>query len=91
MTVFITVVTVLVELVLGFALAMVMAKALRAIRPVLRAAILIPYAVITVVSAFAWQFAFDINTGFVNTLVRLATGGLRGHRLVRRPVARRSW
>jgi multiple sugar transport system permease protein len=66
-TVFITVVTVAVELVLGFALAMVMAKALSSIRPVVRAAILIPYAVITVVSAFAWQFAFDINTGFVNS------------------------
>ncbi len=66
-TLLITVVTVVVELVLGFALAMVMAKALRALRPVLRAAILIPYAVITVVSAFAWRFAFDINTGFVNS------------------------
>ncbi len=66
-TVLITVVTVAVELVLGFALAMVMAKALSSIRPVVRAAILIPYAVITVVSAFAWQFAFDINTGFVNS------------------------
>jgi multiple sugar transport system permease protein len=66
-TAFITVVTVAVELVLGFGLAMVMAKALKAIRPVLRAAILIPYAVITVVSAYAWQFAFDANTGFVNT------------------------
>jgi multiple sugar transport system permease protein len=66
-TVFITVVTVAVELVLGFALALVMAKALSAIRPVVRAAILIPYAVITVVSAFAWQFAFDINSGFVNS------------------------
>src|SRR3954453_23630610 len=41
-TVFLPVVTVAVELVLGFALAMVMAKALRAIRPVVRAAILIP-------------------------------------------------
>jgi multiple sugar transport system permease protein len=66
-TVFITVVTVAVELVLGFALALVMAKALRAIRPILRAVILIPYAVITVVSAFAWKFAFDIKTGFVNS------------------------
>ena len=37
-TLFITVVTVAVELVLGFALALVMAKALRAIRPFLRAA-----------------------------------------------------
>ena len=66
-TALITVVTVAVELVLGFALALVMAKALSSIRPVVRAAILIPYAVITVVSAFAWQFAFDINTGFVNS------------------------
>ncbi|TFV61973.1 sugar ABC transporter permease [Geodermatophilus sp. DF01-2] len=66
-TLFITVVTVFVELILGFALALVMAKALRSIRPVVRAAILIPYAVITVVSALAWQFAFDINTGFVNS------------------------
>jgi multiple sugar transport system permease protein len=66
-TMLITVITVLVELVLGFALAMVMAKMLSSIRPVIRAAILIPYAVITVVSAFAWQFAFDIDTGFVNS------------------------
>ncbi|MGY1743196.1 MULTISPECIES: carbohydrate ABC transporter permease [unclassified Blastococcus] len=66
-TLLITVITVLVELILGFALAMVMAKMLRSLRPVVRAAILIPYAVITVVSAFAWQFAFDIDTGFVNS------------------------
>ena len=62
-----TVVTVSVELVLGFGLALVMLKALSSVRPVVRAAILIPYAVITVVSAFAWQFAFDLSTGFVNT------------------------
>jgi len=66
-TVVITVITVAVELVLGFALALVMMKALPAIRPVVRAAILIPYAVITVVSAFSWQFAFDLSTGFVNS------------------------
>ncbi|TCK22677.1 carbohydrate ABC transporter permease [Pseudonocardia endophytica] len=66
-TLFITVVTVAVELVLGFALALVMMKALQAIRPILRAAILIPYAVITVVSAFAWQFAFSADSGFVNS------------------------
>jgi multiple sugar transport system permease protein len=65
-TVLITVITVVVELVIGFALAMVMNKALRTLRPVLRTAILIPYAIITVVSAFAWQFAFALDTGFVN-------------------------
>ncbi|WP_442893206.1 carbohydrate ABC transporter permease [Aquipuribacter sp. SD81] len=67
----ITVITVVVELVLGFALAMVMHKVLTNLRGVVRAAILIPYAIITVVSAFAWQFAFANDTGFVNTWFRL--------------------
>lgn len=66
-TLLITVVTVGIELVLGFGLALVMIKALKAIRPVIRAAILIPYAVITVVSAFAWQYAFSLDSGFVNS------------------------
>jgi multiple sugar transport system permease protein len=65
-TALITVITVVVELFLGFALAMVMHKALGLLRPVLRTMILVPYAIITVVSAFAWQFAFAIDTGFVN-------------------------
>jgi multiple sugar transport system permease protein len=66
-TVLITVITVAVELVLGFALAMVMHRALTRLRPVIRTAILIPYAIITVVSAFGWQFAFAIDSGFVNS------------------------
>ncbi len=65
-TLLITVITVVVELVIGFGLAMVMNKALKTLRPVLRTAILIPYAIITVVSAFAWQFAFALDTGFVS-------------------------
>ena len=65
-TLLITVVTVVVELVLGFALALVMHKALKSVRGLLRTAILVPYGIITVVSAFAWFYAFDINSGFVN-------------------------
>jgi multiple sugar transport system permease protein len=65
-TLLITVVTVAVELVLGFALALVMHKALKAVRGLLRTAILVPYGIITVVSAFAWFYAFDINSGYVN-------------------------
>ncbi|MFD1717124.1 carbohydrate ABC transporter permease [Georgenia deserti] len=66
-TLFITVVTVAIELVLGFALAMVMHRAVRALRGWLRTAILVPYGIITVVSAFAWFYAFDINSGgFIN-------------------------
>ncbi len=66
-TVMITVVTVAVELVLGFALALVMHKALKSVRGLLRTAILVPYGIITVVSAFAWFYAFDINSGYVNS------------------------
>ena len=65
-TVFITVVTVAVELVLGFALALVMSKALKSLKGILRTAILVPYGIITVVSAYAWFYAFDINSGYVN-------------------------
>ena len=52
-TVIIMVVTVAVELVIGFAFAMVMHRIIFA-RGVMRTAILIPYGIITVVSAFAW-------------------------------------
>jgi multiple sugar transport system permease protein len=65
-TVVIMVVTVAVELVIGFAFAMVMHRIVFA-RGVTRTAILIPYGIVTVVSAFAWQFAFSINNGFVNS------------------------
>ena len=64
-TMLITVVTVSVELVLGFAFALVMHKLVFG-RGVVRTAILVPYAVITVVSAYAWQYAFATDSGFVN-------------------------
>ena len=64
-TVFIMVVTVSVELVIGFAFAMIMHRIIFG-RGLMRTAILIPYGIITVVSAFSWQFAFSLNNGFVN-------------------------
>ena len=64
-TLLIMVVTVGVELVIGFAFAMVMHRIVFA-RGLMRTSILIPYGIITVVSAFAWQFAFSLNNGFVN-------------------------
>jgi multiple sugar transport system permease protein len=64
-TVVIMVVSVGVELVIGFAFAMVMHRIIFG-RGVMRTSILIPYGIITVVSAFAWQFAFSLNNGFVN-------------------------
>ena len=59
------VVTVAIELVIGFAFAMVMHKVIFA-RGIIRTSILIPYGIITVVSGFAWQFAFSYQNGFVN-------------------------
>jgi multiple sugar transport system permease protein len=64
-TVFITVVTVAIELVIGFAIATVMHRIIFGRRTV-RTAILIPYGIITVVAAFAWQYAFALDSGFVN-------------------------
>jgi multiple sugar transport system permease protein len=64
-TVVIMLVSVAVELVIGFAFAMVMHRIIVA-RGLMRTSILIPYGIITVVSAFAWQFAFSLNNGFVN-------------------------
>jgi multiple sugar transport system permease protein len=64
-TVALTAICVAVELVLGLAVALVMHRAARARRWV-RAAVLLPYGIVTVVSAFAWRHAFALDTGFVN-------------------------
>jgi multiple sugar transport system permease protein len=66
------------ELVLGFAFALVMQKAIFG-RGLVRTAVLIPYAVVTVVSAYAWQYAFASDTGFVNHWLGLSTDWF-GHR-----------
>src|SRR5690606_12752842 len=64
-TVLITVLTVSVELVIGFGFAMVMHRIIFG-RGVVRTSILIPYGIITVVSAFAWRYALAPDSGFVN-------------------------
>ncbi|MBL8774533.1 MAG: sugar ABC transporter permease [Acidimicrobiales bacterium] len=61
----ITVISVAVELVLGFAFAWVMFRILRG-RSLIRTAILVPYGIVTVVSAFIWRYAFQLDSGFVN-------------------------
>ena len=64
-TLFITVVTVVVELILGFIIAMTMHRIVIP-RKTLRTVVLIPYSIITVVSAFAWYFGFSVGPGFAN-------------------------
>jgi multiple sugar transport system permease protein len=66
-TLFVMIVSVSIELVLGMAIALVMHRAIFG-RGVVRTSVLIPYGIITVVAAFAWQFAFAPDTGFVNHL-----------------------
>ena len=42
----------------------------------MRAAILIPYGIVTVVAAFAFLYAFQLNTGFVADLLGYETDPL---------------
>jgi multiple sugar transport system permease protein len=65
-TLFITITSVSLELVLGMAIALVMHRAIFGRGPV-RASVLIPYGIVTVVAAFAWRYAFSPESGFVLT------------------------
>ena len=64
-TAIITLVSVAVELVLGFGFAFVMYRILRG-RGLVRTGILVPYGIITVVSAYIWRYAFQLDSGFIN-------------------------
>ena len=64
-TAVITIVSVVVELVLGFCFAWVMYRVIQG-RSLVRTGILVPYGIITVVSAYIWRYAFQLDSGFVN-------------------------
>jgi multiple sugar transport system permease protein len=70
-TVFITVVSVAIELVLGMTIALIMHRAIFG-RGLVRTSVLIPYGIVTVVAAFTWFYAFDPGSGFVNHLPFIA-------------------
>jgi len=78
-TLMITLITVGVELVLGFVFALVMLRIVRGLGP-LRTAILVPYGIVTVVSAFIWRYAFAIDSGFVNEWLGLGDFNWFGNR-----------
>ncbi len=61
-TTLITVVSVVIELILGMGLALVMHRALFG-RGLIRTSALIPYGIVTVVAAFAWRFAWSSAVG----------------------------
>ncbi len=64
-TLLITVISVIIELILGMIIALVMHRAIFG-RGAVRTSVLIPYGIVTVVAAFAWFYAFSPETGFVN-------------------------
>jgi multiple sugar transport system permease protein len=67
-TVLITVVSVVIELILGMAAAMVMHRAIFG-RGIVRTAVLLPYGIVTVVAAFSWQYAWTPGTGYLAGLL----------------------
>ena len=56
------------ELIIGLALALALNRAFRG-RGLVRAAVLIPWAIPTVVSALLWRFMFEGQSGIVNALL----------------------
>jgi len=66
-TTFFTIVCVVLETILGVAMALIMAKAFRG-RAVVRAGILVPWAIPTIVSALMWKLVFD-EAGVMNRIL----------------------
>src|SRR3954451_926077 len=77
-TLFITVISVSLELVLGMLIAQAMYRAIFA-RTAIRASVLVPYGAVTVVAAFAWRLAFDPATGFAVAWLNLDPPPLTTH------------
>jgi multiple sugar transport system permease protein len=73
-SVLIMVITVIIEFILGMALAMVMNKIIIP-RRTLRTIVLIPYSIITVVSAYGFQFAFQPSSGYISKWLHTLTFG----------------
>jgi trehalose/maltose transport system permease protein len=67
-TVLFTAISVSLELVIGLGMALVMHQAFRG-RALLRAVVLVPWAILTVVTAITWRTIFEPELGFVNTVL----------------------
>jgi multiple sugar transport system permease protein len=63
-----TIASVVLETLLGLAMALIMHSAFKG-QGLLRTVVLVPWAVLTVVTAIMWKTIFDPNLGFVNTLL----------------------
>lgn len=78
-TAFFATTSVLLELALGLFLALAMNRALR-LRGLVRAAVLVPWSIPTVVAALLWRFMFDSQAGIVNAA--MVDVGLADHPIV---------
>ncbi|MFD8494333.1 carbohydrate ABC transporter permease [Amycolatopsis sp. NPDC059657] len=67
-TMLLTVVSVIIEFVLGMALALIMHRTLVA-RGLIRTVALIPYGIVTVVAAFSWFYAWTPKTGYLANIL----------------------
>ncbi|MEA2213499.1 MAG: trehalose/maltose transport system permease protein [Solirubrobacteraceae bacterium] len=74
-TLFITVISVALELVIGMLVALAMHRVIFA-RGAVRAIALIPYGIVTVVAAYAWRYAFELDSGWVPKLLGLSSDPL---------------
>jgi len=63
-----TIISVALELVIGVAMAMAMHSAFKG-QGILRTVVLVPWAILTVVTAITWQTIFEPELGFVNSLL----------------------
>jgi multiple sugar transport system permease protein len=71
-TALLTLTTVTAELVIGFCFALVLHRIVVG-RRIAFTALLVPYGIVTVVSAFAWRYAFELDSGFVDSWLGLGS------------------
>ena len=74
-TVIITVVSVSIQFVLGMLLALAMHRVIFA-RGTLRAIALVPYAIVAVVAAYSWNYAWSLTSGWIPKLLGLTSDPL---------------
>jgi multiple sugar transport system permease protein len=74
-TVIITVVSVSIQFVLGMLLALAMHRAIFA-RGSLRAIAMVPYAIVAVVAAYSWNYAWSLDSGWIPHLLGLTSDPL---------------
>ncbi|MDH6624774.1 multiple sugar transport system permease protein [Streptomyces sp. LBL] len=77
-TLFVSGVSVVIELVLGMAIALVMHRAIFG-RGTVRTSVLLPYGIVTVVAAFSWQYAWTPDLGYLAGLLPTGSAPLTEH------------